>query len=123
MTFLIKWLIYTLAITITAYLLPGVMVSGFFAALVTALVLGLINTFLKPLLIILTLPINILSLGLFTLVINALLIILTSAIVPGFEVRNFWWALLFSLILSIITFTLNQMAKDNHPHTHTHLVE
>ncbi len=107
MIFLIHWLITTIAILIAAYLLPGVTVKGFFAALVTALVLGLINTFIRPILLILTLPINLLTLGLFTFVINALLIMLTSAFVPGFDVRNFWWALLFSLVLSLIKWALN----------------
>jgi putative membrane protein len=106
MTFLVHWLIRAVAIVITAYLLPGVRLSGFFAALVTALVLGLINTFIKPLLLLLTLPLNILTLGLLTFVINALLILLTSSIVPGFVVAGFWWALLFSLVLSIVNYVL-----------------
>jgi putative membrane protein len=105
-SYLVQWLVYALAIVITAYLLPGVRLSGFFAALVTALVLGLINTFIRPLLLLLTLPINILTLGLLTLVINALLIMLTSAIVPGFKVTGFWWALLFSLVLAVINYAL-----------------
>lgn len=99
---LINWLIATLAVAITAYLLPGVLLTGFFATLVTALVLGVINAFLKPLIIVLTLPVNILTLGLLTFVINAALVMLTSAIVPGFSVSNFWWALLFSLVLSMV---------------------
>ena len=107
MGFLFQWLIYAAAIVITAYLLPGVRLSGFFAALVTALVLGLINTFIKPLLLLLTLPLNILTLGLLTFVINALLILLTSAVVPGFSVGGFWWALLFSLVLAIMNYALN----------------
>ena len=106
MTFLIHWLIRAIAIVITAYLLPGVQLSGFSAALVTAVVLGLINTFIRPLLLFLTLPLNILSLGLFTLVINALLIMLTSALVPGFLVAGFGWALLFGLVLSIVNYFL-----------------
>jgi len=110
MRFFIHWLITTLAIIISSYLLPGVSVSGFFAALVTALVLGILNTFIKPLLILLTLPLTILTLGLFTLVINALLIMLTSAIVPGFDVRNFGWALLFGLVLSILNAVLHALA-------------
>lgn len=114
MDFLIKWLIATLAIIIGAYLLPGVNVDSFFAALVAALVLGIINTIIKPILIILTLPINILTLGLFTLVINAGLILLGSAIVPGFNVDSFWWALLFGIILALITFALNQI-RNNSP--------
>jgi len=106
MSFLVHWLVRAVAIIITAYLLPGVRLSGFFAALVTAIVLGLVNTFIKPLLLILTLPLNILTLGLLTFVINALLIMLTSSIVPGFVVSSFWWALLFSLVLSIINYAL-----------------
>ncbi len=112
MKFLLNWLVATLAILITAYLLPGITINGLSAALVAALVLGLINAFLKPILIIITLPINILTLGLFTLVINALLVMLASVIVPGFEVANFWWALLFSLVLSIVSFILNQITTE-----------
>ena len=106
MTFIVHWIIRALAIGITAYLLPGVRLTGFFAALVTAVVLGLVNTFIKPLLLILTLPLNILTLGLLTFVINALLIMLTSTTVPGFQVAGFWWALLFSLVLAIINYVL-----------------
>jgi putative membrane protein len=106
MSLLFHWLIYAIAIVITAYLLPGVRLSGFSAALVAALVLGLVNTFIKPVLLLLTLPLNILTLGLLTFVINALLIMLTSSLVPGFVVTGFWWALLFSLVLSIINYAL-----------------
>jgi putative membrane protein len=106
MTLLVHWLIYAVAIVITAYLLPGVRLSGFSAALIAALVLGLINTFIKPLLILLTLPLNILTLGLLTFVINALLIMLTSSLVAGFAVAGFWWALIFSLVLSVIHYIL-----------------
>lgn len=102
MSILINWLISAITILIAAYLLPGVHVATFTAALVTAVVLGIINLFIKPLLIILTLPITILTLGLFTLVINAVLILLASSIVPGFTVDGFWWALIFSIVLSII---------------------
>jgi putative membrane protein len=106
MTLLVHWLIYAIAIVITAYLLPGVRLSGFSAALIAALVLGLINTFFRPLLLLLTLPLNILTLGLLTFVINALLILLTSSLVPGFAVAGFWWALIFSLVLSVIHYIL-----------------
>lgn len=107
MGLIIKWLLNGVAIVITAYLLPGVSLSGFGAALITALVLGLINTFIKPVLMLLTLPLNILTLGLLTFVINALLIMLTSALVSGFTVHGFGWALLFSLVLSIVSYILN----------------
>ncbi|GAB4390149.1 MAG: phage holin family protein [Thermodesulfovibrionales bacterium] len=109
MPFIINWLVSALAVFIAAYLLPGVTVSGFLAALVTALILGLVNAFLRPVLLVLTLPLTVLTLGLFALVINALLIMLTSAIVPGFDVRNFWWALLFSVVLSVINMALSAM--------------
>lgn len=109
MSFLLQWLISGLAIIITAYLLPGVQLTGVFAALVTALILGLINAFIRPVLLLLTLPLTILTLGLFTLVINALLILLAAAIVPGFLVQGFWWAFLFGLVLAVINFTLSKV--------------
>lgn len=111
MNFLLQWLISGVAVLITAYLLPGVRVTGFFAALVTALILGLINAFIRPLLILLTLPLNILTLGLFILVINALLIMLAAAIVPGFTVQGFWWALLFGVVLAVIGTVLGAIVK------------
>lgn len=107
MAFLLNWLVAALAVAIAAYLLPGISITGFFAALVTALILGLINAFIKPLVVLLTLPINILTLGLFTLVINALLVMLTAVIVPGFLVAGFWWALLFSLVLALVNWALS----------------
>ncbi len=110
MKFLLSWLLSALAIVITAYLLPGVELAGFFAALVTALILGLINAFLRPLLVLLTLPLTILTLGLFTLVINAVLILLAAAVVPGFAVHGFWWAFVFGLVLAVINFALGALA-------------
>lgn len=109
MRLILHWFVSALAIAISSYLLPGVRVSGLGAALVTALVLGLINTFIRPLLLLLTLPFNILTLGLLTFVINAVLILLTSALVPGFKVAGFGWALLFSLILSLVNFVLSPL--------------
>jgi putative membrane protein len=110
MRILINWLITTIAILIAAYILPGVTVRTFGAALVTALVLGLINAIIRPILIFLTLPLTILTLGLFIFVLNALLVLLTSAIVPGFDVKSFWWALLFSLVFSLVSFILHRIA-------------
>ncbi len=99
----------TLSVGITAYLIPGISVSGIFSALLVALFLGVINTLIRPFLILITLPINILTLGLFTFVINAALVLLTSKVVHGFEVRGFWWAMLFSIVLSIIQYILNKI--------------
>lgn len=108
MNLLISWLVSALVIIVAAYLLPGVHVKSFTAALVAALVIGIINAFLKPFLLILTLPVNIFTFGLFTLVTNALLIMLASAVVPGFIVDSFWWALLFGIALSIINWFIHQ---------------
>lgn len=96
-------IVNALAIIISAYILPGVKVDGFVTALIVAVVLGVVNMFLKPILLILTLPLNILTLGLFTFVINALLVLLVSNIVPGFRVEGFLYALLFSLVLSVVS--------------------
>lgn len=99
---LIVLLINSVAIIITAYLLKGITVKGFLDALLAAVLLVLVNTFLKPVLVILSLPITILTFGFFLLVINALMIMLVGAILPGFNVKNFWWALIFSIVLSVI---------------------
>ncbi|GGZ31931.1 hypothetical protein GCM10007049_26630 [Echinicola pacifica] len=99
---LIQLIIAGLAVIITGYLLPGVHVEDFWVAVIIAAVLSLLNFTVKPILIFLTIPITVVTLGLFLLVINALIIMLAAAIIPGFVVDGFWWALLFSLILSII---------------------
>lgn len=106
MGLIINILISALAVAITAYLLPGVTVASFPVAVLVAIVLGLVNAFLKPILILLTLPINILTIGLFTFVINAVIILLVANIVSGFRVDGFWLALVFSLILSIVNSVL-----------------
>lgn len=111
MKILINWLVMTLIILIAAYLLPGVTVTTFVVALLVALVLGIVNAIIKPILIILTLPINILTLGLFILVINALLVMLVAWLIPGFEVAGFWWAMLFSIVISVIEFFLSMIYK------------
>lgn len=116
MRILIHWLVSAVAIAITAYLLPGVQISGFAAALILAVVLGLINAILRPILLLLTLPINVVTLGLFTLVINALLVLLADSIVPGFEVSGFITALIFAVILTLVRGILGAIVDtdDNH---------
>lgn len=112
MGILINWIVSAMVIFSVAYILPGVRVVDFTSALVVALVLGIINAFLKPILLILTLPINILTLGLFTFALNAILIMFVSSIVPGFTVDGFLWALIFGVILSIAnTFVNNFLPK------------
>lgn len=109
MRFLIHILISALAVFVAARILPGVSVDGFGTAVVVAVVLGLVNALLKPLLLFLTLPLNILTLGLFTFVIIGGLVQLTSALVTGFHVANFWWALAFALTLSLINSVMHRL--------------
>lgn len=111
MHILIAILINTIAVLVTAYLLPGIQISGFGTALVVAIVLGIVNAILRPIIFILTLPINILTLGLFSFVIMGLMVYLVSAIVPGFTVNNFGWAILFALIVALINWFLWSIAS------------
>lgn len=111
MKFIFNWFVAAIAIIISAYLLPGVAVDGIWVALVLAVVLGAINAFIKPVLLLLTLPITIVTLGLFSFVMNALLILLAELVVPGFDVAGFWWALIFSLVLSVVTWVLGRFNR------------
>lgn len=104
--------INALAIFIASYILPGVDVDSWVTIFIVAIVLGAVNAVIKPILIFLTLPLTIITLGLFTFVINALLVMLTSYLVPGFTVANFWWALLFSLVISLISSFLSNLTKE-----------
>jgi putative membrane protein len=108
----IRFLLSGLAVLLTAYLLPGVDVTHYGYALLVAAVLGLANAIVKPILVILTIPITIVTLGLFLLVINAVVIMLVDYFVPGFQVHGFWWALAFSLILSIFNSLFGDMSKE-----------
>jgi putative membrane protein len=107
---ILKWLLMTLSILITAHIVPGVAISGVWAALWLAIFLALVNVVLKPFLILITLPINVLTLGLFTFVINALLILLSATVIKGFEVQSFWAAIFFSMLLSVISYVLGVLA-------------
>lgn len=109
MNVLIKIIISSLAVFLTAWLLPGAEVTNYLSALWVAIVLALLNGFLKPILVILTIPITIFTLGLFLLVINAAIILLGSNLVDGFYVDGFWWALLFSFVLSVITSAMESL--------------
>lgn len=100
-----------LIILVLALLLPGVQVAGFLVALAVALIIGLVNAVLRPILILLTLPVTILTLGLFTFVIDAFLVMLSAWVVPGFAVNNFWWALLFAVVLSIANSFIKKSAS------------
>jgi putative membrane protein len=113
MNFLIRLLVNALAAMVTAYLLPGVRIDNFRSALILALVLAILNLLVKPILILLTLPVTIITLGLFLLVINAIIILIASNLVKGFRVDGFIWALLFSLVLTIVSGIMNSLAGTN----------
>lgn len=107
MLYFFLWLlINALGVYVTAAVLPGVRLKGFGSALLVALVLSVANAVLRPVLVILTLPLTILTLGLFLLVINALMVMLVDALLDGFSTRNFWWAMLFSVVLAVVNMVL-----------------
>lgn len=107
---LLNWIVTALAIGVAAYLIPGIEVT-LIGALVLAIVLGIINVFLKPIINLLTLPLNILTLGLFSLVVNALLIMLAGQIVPGFTVDGFWTAFLFGIVVALVSALFGAVTK------------
>jgi len=111
MKILIQLLLNTLALMIAAELLPGVHIDTWMTALVTAIVLGAINLIIKPILVVLSVPITVLTLGLFTLVVNGLLILLVTVIVPGFRVDSIWWAIGLSVVLSLISWVFQRLAR------------
>jgi len=112
MGILIRWVILTTSIIMASYLLEGIHISGFFSAFFAAAALGILNALFRPVLLLLTLPINVLTLGLFTFVINALMLKMASGIIPGFEVHGFWTAVIGSLIISVISWLLNSFISD-----------
>jgi len=103
LTLLLIWLLNAVALLAVAYLLPGIAVASFGSAMIAALVLGLLNTIVKPILVFLTLPITILTLGLFLLVINALVFWFAGSILSGFRVNGFWWAMIGALLYTVIS--------------------
>lgn len=118
MKVIIQILISAVAALITSYLLPGVHIEGnkpFVTALLLAMVLSFLNTFLKPLLIVFTIPLTVFTLGLFLLFINAIIIWIAQQVIHGFWVDSIWWAILFSLILSFVTSLLEGILGTNRP--------
>lgn len=111
MRLLLRWLVSALTLLLVAYYVPGIVVMSFYAALIAALILGLMNAIIRPLIIILTLPVNILTLGLFTLVINALMFWLASSVVKGFYVSGFAAAFWGALIMWLVSWVVNGLLK------------
>jgi putative membrane protein len=103
MMLIVVWILNAVALLAVAYLVPGILVASFGSAMIAALVLGLLNALVKPVLILLTLPITIVTLGLFLLVLNALVFWFAGSVLKGFQVQGFWWAVLGAILYSIIS--------------------
>jgi putative membrane protein len=109
LSILFTWLVITVAILVAAYVLPGIKVYDLKTAVIAAAVLGLINAFVRPVLVFLTLPITVITLGLFLLVLNALLLLLTAKLVSGLRIDSFWWAIAGSIVISIVTWAADHL--------------
>lgn len=109
MTLLLVWILNAVALLVVAYILPGITVASFGSALIAALVLGLLNSLVKPLLVVLTLPITIVTLGLFLLVLNALVFWFAGSIFKGFQVNGFWWAVIGAIVYSLVSGLLSEL--------------
>lgn len=110
--FLLTWLLAAVSLVITAYLVPGFVINSFVAALIAAVMLGLVNAIIRPILVLLTLPITIVSLGLFLFIVNAITIWLAGYLTPGFDVNGFIPALIGSIVLTIVSSVLNRLVGD-----------
>ncbi len=107
MSLILQWLVLSLAIMIMAWIVPGIVVSNFLTAMLAGVVIALINIFIKPVLLIFFLPINILTLGIFVMVINALLLLFVAYLVPGVTINGFWSAFAGAIILSLLTLAIS----------------
>ncbi|MDJ0811808.1 MAG: phage holin family protein [Desulfobacterales bacterium] len=110
--FFVRWLILGFSISVAAYLIDGIHVSGVLSAFAAAAMLGILNAVFRPIALIITLPINILSLGLFTFVINAAMLKMASSLIPGFDVIGFWSAVFGALFISVVSFVINAFISD-----------
>jgi putative membrane protein len=113
MNLVISLVVSTVAVFVGSYILPGVEVDSWMTAGIVAVVLGVLNLFIKPLISILTLPITLLTFGLFSFVINALMVLLADYLIEGLTVDGFLWALAFSLVISLVSSFLNSLLKSN----------
>jgi putative membrane protein len=111
MQILLRILLNSTAVLVASALIPGVHVRNFLVAALVAITLGVFNAFVRPILVFLTLPVTVITFGLFVFVINAALVMLAAYIIPGFGVDGFWWALLFSFVVSLVSSFFNQLAR------------
>ena len=115
MKLLIKWIILTASIIFVSYILDGSQIDSFLTALIAAALLGILNTVVRPLLILLTLPVNLMTFGIFIFVINAMLLMLVSHVISGFQVNGFWTAVSGSILITLSSALLNRLIKENPP--------
>ena len=111
--FVIRWVVNALALLVAAWILKGIVIGSYLSLFVAAFVIGLLNAFLRPVVLLLTLPLNILTLGLFTLVVNGIMILLAADVVRGFEVHGFFSAVFAALIMGLVSFILNLLISDS----------
>ena len=111
MYLLLRWLLNTLALYVVAYIVPNFYYRDWIALAIAALVLGLLNAIVKPILVLLTLPLTIVTLGLFLIVLNAIILEITAAIVPGFDIDGFGWALLGAIVLALVSLVTNRIGE------------
>ena len=109
MKLLVRLLINAVAVLICAYFIPGVTVDGFVSALWVAVALAILNTFLKPILMLISFPINLITFGLFTIIVNTIIILLADYLVPGLTIETFWLAVLFGIVLTIVSGILDNL--------------
>lgn len=112
MVLLVRWILFALAIIFVAWLVPGIEVENFQSAMLVTVIIALINIFIRPLIVFITLPINILTLGIFTLVINALLLMLAGYLAPGVDVEGFLSAFIGSVVLAFLGLIINMVTID-----------
>ena len=111
--FVIRWLVSAIALAVTAWIIKGIEIHGIFSLLIATLVLGILNAIIRPILLILTLPLNFLTLGLFTFVINAIMLLITASVVEGFEIHGFWAAFIGAIFMAIISTILTYFISDS----------
>lgn len=111
--FIVRWVVNALALLVAAWILEGIVINSYLSLFVAAFVIGLLNAFLRPVVLILTLPLNILTLGLFTLVVNGIMVLLAGDVVRGFEVQGFFSAVFAAIIMGCVSFFLNLFISDS----------
>lgn len=110
MNVIVRLIILIVSVYVASYLLPGIVINSFGSLLVVAIILGIVNTFIKPILIILTLPLTIITLGIFLLLLNGVLVLLVDILVPGFSVASLFSAILFSIVVSLVSWSLQKIS-------------